>query len=646
MAFTALAPTWQLVAGSCVYMLAWATMALERVPVLPAIGRPACMLVSAALAVLTRAVSADEAIKSIGAQVDTLALLFSMMMIAVYVESAGLMEKFGRVLAGNSTPSAFLVKVVLASALISALLTNDVTCMFLTPIVMHECLARSLPTLPFVLAIATASNIGGACTPIGNPQNMIVQSLSKVPFSIFVGRLLLPTLVALLVDAVMLVIWLKLSMRRSARSARRPTTLGVDTSNRVTTDTVNSPSVQAVASEASRWTSNRDLPLLTRLGTLWLKRDSGMLVTIGVRSTYRHPHEIRQDLAESGLTSFPTWLLDPSHTNHQPPHLATVSLREAIRAEADALEALGNAGCPDAVAAAQDAREAILATHDEEADAAGGSPHQVHRGMPPHIAALQLEATLAKARNQRMKLEKQRSARSASCTAPTDQADLELQEGVNREEYLLMLRMCMSPARRQKAWPGLVLLVLAGMIAGFLEGLNMAWVAITSSVVLLVADGREAREIFSKVDTEVCIYFAAMFVAVAALTETGLPAKGWEVIAPAAKLSTCAGAAVTAAAVVVLSNVAGNVPVVLLLASAGFVESQDGVSAETSWLALAWLCSVAGNLTPPGSVANAIAADKARDAGGQSPSFLEYVALGIPMTVTAVAAGIPILLTL
>lgn len=137
-----------------------------------------------------------------------------------------------------------------------------------------------------------------------------------------------------------------------------------------------------------------------------------------------------------------------------------------------------------------------------------------------------------------------------------------------------------------------------------------------------------------------------MFVAVAALTATGLPAKGWQVIAPLANFSTLVGAAATSVAVVVLSNIAGNVPVVLLFASAGFVDSQDNVPTDTSWLVLAWLCSVAGNLTPPGSVANAIAADKARESGGHSPSFLEYVALGVPMTVIAVALGLPLLLLL
>mmetsp|Transcript_102896 Transcript_102896/g.265977 ORF Transcript_102896/g.265977 Transcript_102896/m.265977 type:complete len:104 (-) Transcript_102896:1769-2080(-) len=96
-----LAPTGQLVAGCFVFALAWATLAFEQPAVLPKIGRPACMMLCAALAVATKAVTAEIAIEEIGKNVDTLLLLFAMMIIAVFVDNAGLAEKLGSVLAGT-----------------------------------------------------------------------------------------------------------------------------------------------------------------------------------------------------------------------------------------------------------------------------------------------------------------------------------------------------------------------------------------------------------------------------------------------------------------------------------------------------------------------------------------------------------------
>jgi Na+/H+ antiporter NhaD/arsenite permease-like protein len=43
--------------------------------------------------------------------------------------------------------------------------------------------------VPYLLAIATASNIGSVATMTGNPQNIIIGSLSHIPYGVFVATL-------------------------------------------------------------------------------------------------------------------------------------------------------------------------------------------------------------------------------------------------------------------------------------------------------------------------------------------------------------------------------------------------------------------------------------------------------------------------
>eukprot|EP00928_Gymnodinium_smaydae_P020368 TRINITY_DN17872_c0_g2_i1.p1 TRINITY_DN17872_c0_g2~~TRINITY_DN17872_c0_g2_i1.p1 ORF type:complete len:669 (+),score=93.02 TRINITY_DN17872_c0_g2_i1:147-2153(+) len=662
-----LAPAGRLAAGCCVYLLAWATMALEHVPVWPRIGRPASMLVCAALAVVTGAVGADAALEEIGKQVDMLVLLYSMMLIAVYVDSAGLADRLGDLLAGapGSNPSYFLIKVTCSSAILSALITNDVTCMFLTPVVVRKCRAKSLPTVPFVLAVCTASNIGSACTPIGSPQNMIVHFRSGVPFSSFASRLLLPTVLALAVDVAFLLAFFRIVTARSWRDCLR----GRSTTSADLEVGINATPTLSIASDplagASQSTHSADAhgdgirsyPLdlgrehVTGLGALRLRRDSGILVSIGVRSSYRHPHELRKDLVDSGMQDVPDYLLSPKDSRHEPPHLVTSRLRIALVGEVAAIRAIGARRCLVAVEESAGQVEKLLEdSFDDEALAAHLSPKTCHRGIPPHVVAVRLEEALARARLMRSFLEQQCDGPAAgdvtSVPEGNHEADGHQASPADSDQHLLPLRACLSASTRRRVWAILVLATLVVMISGFVAGLNMAFVAVAAASALLMADGNDARKTFRAVDAEVIIFFASMFVAVAALTGTGLPTKAWTALAPRAVMSSSVGAAVTAVTVVVLSNLAGNVPVVLLLSQAGFVESQSGMSSETAWLALAWLSCLAGNLSPPGSVANAIAADAARAVGGRGPSVLEYMLLGVPLAVTSVAAGLPLLLNL
>src|SRR5262249_54410137 len=69
------------------------------------------------------------------------------------------------------------------------LLVNDIVCIALTPLVLHLAHRLKLDPKPHLLGLALAANIGSTATLTGNPQNMIIGSLSGISYLRFAGRL-------------------------------------------------------------------------------------------------------------------------------------------------------------------------------------------------------------------------------------------------------------------------------------------------------------------------------------------------------------------------------------------------------------------------------------------------------------------------
>jgi Na+/H+ antiporter NhaD/arsenite permease-like protein len=86
-------------------------------------------------------------------------------------------------------PFAPLAAIVLASGTLSAFLVNDTICLVMTPLVLEVVTRVKRNPLPYLLAVATTSNIGSVATVTGNPQNMIIASLSRIPYGTFAATL-------------------------------------------------------------------------------------------------------------------------------------------------------------------------------------------------------------------------------------------------------------------------------------------------------------------------------------------------------------------------------------------------------------------------------------------------------------------------
>ncbi|KAM0904324.1 hypothetical protein ACQ4PT_018046 [Festuca glaucescens] len=197
---------------------------------------------------------------------------------------------------------------------------------------------------------------------------------------------------------------------------------------------------------------------------------------------------------------------------------------------------------------------------------------------------------------------------------------------------------------KNKLWKTCVYIITFGMLVALLLGLNMSWSAITAALALIVLDFKDARPCLEKVSYPLLLFFCGMFITVDGFNKTGIPSAFWEFMEPYARIDTPTGVVILALVILFLSNVASNVPTVLLL-GARVAASAAAISpaAETNaWLLLAWVSTVAGNLSLLGSAANLIVCEQARRSRqfGYTLSFFSHLQFGFPATLVVTGIGL------
>lgn len=180
-----------------IFALTYLLISGRRLKVLP-LNRPAAAVLGTVLMVTAEVLTPEEAYRAV--DFDTLVLLLGMMLIAAYLHLAGFFEWCADwVLRRARTPTRLLAGLMGVSGLASALLVNDTVCLMLTPLVVTVMVRGGLPLVPYLLALAMSANLGSVATLVGNPQNMIIGSLSGIPFADFTRSLILPALAGLVV---------------------------------------------------------------------------------------------------------------------------------------------------------------------------------------------------------------------------------------------------------------------------------------------------------------------------------------------------------------------------------------------------------------------------------------------------------------
>ena len=172
-----------------IFILTYIIIGIQNIPKLH-INRPAGALLGAVAMVLFGVINLKEAYAAI--DLDTILFILGMMIIVAYTEVSGffqIAEDF--ILKSAKNASSLLLFLVISSGLLSSLFMNDTICLVLTPIVLRLTRRVHLNPIPYLIALATSSNIGSVMTIIGNPQNMLIGLYSKIPFLEFL-RILAP----------------------------------------------------------------------------------------------------------------------------------------------------------------------------------------------------------------------------------------------------------------------------------------------------------------------------------------------------------------------------------------------------------------------------------------------------------------------
>ena len=173
--------------------------------------RVAAALGGAGLVLALGIVDSEEAFYSpeTGIDWDVIFLLLGMMLVVGVLRRTGAFEYLAihsAKLAGGR-PRNLLVLLVLVTAGASALLDNVTTVLLIAPLTISVCRQLGIAPVPFLLAEAFASNIGGAATLVGDPPNIIIASRADLTFTDFLVHMA-PVIIVVLAAFVGLALWM------------------------------------------------------------------------------------------------------------------------------------------------------------------------------------------------------------------------------------------------------------------------------------------------------------------------------------------------------------------------------------------------------------------------------------------------------
>lgn len=183
----------------------------------------------------------------------------------------------------------------------------------------------------------------------------------------------------------------------------------------------------------------------------------------------------------------------------------------------------------------------------------------------------------------------------------------------------------------------IVCIVFTIIFGCFVAGLNLAWTALAGAALVMVLARRDTHDVLKLVDWHLLVFFAALFVVVDGLSDTGLPDAIYLRLQPVFGSHTSTQAWNLAWFSAIGSNIFSNVPFVLV---AGKWISRFA-DPDLMWKVLALATTFGGNLTIIGSVANMIVVESARE--HLQVGFWDYARFGIPITILTTAAGVVVL---
>jgi len=192
-------PETTIVAAWLIFLATYAVVALGKIPVYR-IDRAGAALLGGSLMVATGVLSLEEAYRAV--DFNTIVLLLGMMIVVANLRLSGFFRVITHwIVAYVRRPITLLGMVIFFSGVLSAFLVNDTICLVMTPLVLELVTRLKRNPIPYLLAIATASSVA---TITGNPQNIIIGSLSRIPYGDFAAALVPVAVIGLMITSVLI----------------------------------------------------------------------------------------------------------------------------------------------------------------------------------------------------------------------------------------------------------------------------------------------------------------------------------------------------------------------------------------------------------------------------------------------------------
>merc|ERR1719192_2770188 len=200
------------------------------------------------------------------------------------------------------------------------------------------------------------------------------------------------------------------------------------------------------------------------------------------------------------------------------------------------------------------------------------------------------------------------------------------------------------------------------MVVGFFIGVDVAGISVAFGIIFMCTRtvissrakakrsnqdlvDKDSEKFLLGVDWPLLVLFTGLFIMISACVQTGYPDDFFR-----ATFASCRSdpthdcTALFAVMIILFSNVISNVPLILLIK--GYISNSmtNEVVSRNNWMFISWVCTLAGNFILLGSAANLIVADQARKMGQDILSTINHGKFGIPATLAATVAGVPLLL--
>ena len=178
-----------------VFAMTYIGLAMGHVPGLK-LNRAGIALLGAIAMMIFGGVTTADVVSSINW--PTIFLLFGFFVISAQLRLSGFYDQVANAISARlGSPAKFLFVLMAVTGGLSAFLNHDIVCYVFTPIVGMTLLRKRINPVPFLVALAIASNFGAAATLIGNPQDMMIGQVAHLDFGPYLLWCSVPVLLAM-----------------------------------------------------------------------------------------------------------------------------------------------------------------------------------------------------------------------------------------------------------------------------------------------------------------------------------------------------------------------------------------------------------------------------------------------------------------